>query len=192
MEDELIKRVKDHEEESVKELLIEYRPLIGKIVSSFLGNNGDYRLDRDDLMQEGGIALYRAALEFDENRNVRFSTYAYTVVRRAVLRTVRHYNRIYAMENKSLDREDFNLSWIGFKSEKYYDDPRQSLAFKESIRKAQQFLSTLSPEEQAILNLRQNNISYAEIGKKLAINEKRVDYLIQKMRKRSHESIMAE
>jgi len=42
-------------------------------------------IERDDILQEGRIALLTAAKEFDPTRENKFSTYAYVVVRRKML-----------------------------------------------------------------------------------------------------------
>lgn len=41
-------------------------------------------IERDDIIQEGRFALLEAAKSFDESLGVKFSTYAYTVVRNAM------------------------------------------------------------------------------------------------------------
>lgn len=43
-----------------------------------------YPNHREDMMQEGRMALMKAARTFDPDANVKFSTYAYTLVRNAI------------------------------------------------------------------------------------------------------------
>lgn len=51
------------------------------------------RLDIDDLVQEGRIALYRAIETFDPSRKAKFSTYAYNVIQRSIINIVVKHNR---------------------------------------------------------------------------------------------------
>lgn len=51
---------------------------------------GSYGLEYDDLYQEGCIALWKAAEAFDEQQDVKFHSYAITVIRNHLLDYCRH------------------------------------------------------------------------------------------------------
>lgn len=187
--DEIINQVRMHNEEGLRDLFALYRPLMGKIVSKFEIHGMDYRLDREDLLQEAHIALYKAALQYDGSRGAQFSTFAYTVIYRAVLKTVERYNRVYSLEYKSLDAGNFTESWEGYKSPHYYEDPKMAYEIKELEERIENFINHLNNEEKTVLNMRQNNKTYTEIGKQLGVNTKHVDYVVQKIKKRAQTEI---
>ena len=54
------------------ELVIKYDSLIMSIVNKFAQN-----YNREDLYQVGRNALLKASLKYDENANVKFSTFSY-------------------------------------------------------------------------------------------------------------------
>jgi DNA-directed RNA polymerase sigma subunit (sigma70/sigma32) len=53
-------------------------------LEAFIWNPGTYGLPTDDLVQEGNIGLMQAALRFDPDREIRFSTYAGWWIRAAI------------------------------------------------------------------------------------------------------------
>lgn len=66
-------------------LLHEHRALVRVMVLRQLTGKAEYA----DLFQEGLIGLWRAILHFDEERGVRFSTYACVIILREVWQAVR-------------------------------------------------------------------------------------------------------
>jgi RNA polymerase sigma factor (sigma-70 family) len=58
------------------------------------GGTVDHGLTDEDLVQEGCLALLRAAEKFDLSRGIRFSTYATTAVWHAMQRTVHDKSRL--------------------------------------------------------------------------------------------------
>lgn len=62
---------------SVDSLVLSHEPLVQKMARQF----ARYGLDVEDLIQEGNVALIKAAEKFDPNNGARFSTYAMWYVR---------------------------------------------------------------------------------------------------------------
>ncbi|MBR5637545.1 MAG: sigma-70 family RNA polymerase sigma factor [Pseudobutyrivibrio sp.] len=58
-------------------------------------------IEKDDIIQEGRIALLRAAQTYDESNNTKFSTYAYTIVKNAMTDLCR--KGISAFENRIIE-----------------------------------------------------------------------------------------
>ena len=79
--EELVKLIQDGEMERIEELYNQTYPLIYKVCSRFFGLE-----DAQDLLQEGYIALYKAALVYDASRGASFSTVLYMVVRQCLKR----------------------------------------------------------------------------------------------------------
>jgi RNA polymerase sigma-32 factor len=72
-EQELARKWRDHEDKkALHELITSHARLVVRIAWQFSG----YGLPVGDLIQEGNIGLSEAALRFDPERGVRFSTYA--------------------------------------------------------------------------------------------------------------------
>lgn len=53
----------------------------------------------EDAINEGGYYLWKACLTFDESKNIKFSTYAFTVIKNGYLRIIKneiiHHNNVF-------------------------------------------------------------------------------------------------
>lgn len=86
----LCKLIKDNDLLAENKLLMANDAMVTQLASSLmLQYNLDLNhwggIDKEDVMQEGRIALLRAAVTFDDTSDVKFSTYAYTVVKNAII-----------------------------------------------------------------------------------------------------------
>jgi RNA polymerase sigma factor (sigma-70 family) len=71
------------------ELVVQWLPLVHKIVRDMQADPWVASMDRDDAVQAGRLALIRAAELWDESRDIQFNTYAF----RSIERRIRHESR---------------------------------------------------------------------------------------------------
>lgn len=73
-------------------------------------SSATYGLDQDELRSEGLYALLRAVERFDPGRGFRFSTYACTIIRRALLNRAqqerRYHRRFPVQHDEAFERPD--------------------------------------------------------------------------------------
>ena len=177
---EIIEKIRSGDERAFEELLEEYHRMIFSIINSYNLESGDYAIDKLDLYQEASLALYEAVFSYEEERSVRFSSYAYMVMRSRVLNVLRHYYRTYREENYSIDVSEnpdcfgaFAVSDIPFR---YHRE-------QEFLKNYHRFMKGLSSEDRKILEMRNRNCSYKQISDKLNINIKRVDNRLASLRR---------
>lgn len=82
---DLIQKSKDGDKDALDALIVENTPLVKSVVRRYSGKNVEY----DDLMQLGSMWLLKAIKNFDENFNVRFSTYAVPMIAGEIKRFIR-------------------------------------------------------------------------------------------------------
>lgn len=82
---DLIQKSKDGDKDALDALIVENTPLVKSVVRRYSGKNVEY----DDLMQLGSMGLLKAIKNFDENFNVRFSTYAVPMIAGEIKRFIR-------------------------------------------------------------------------------------------------------
>ena len=87
---DLIQKSKDGDKDALDALIVENTPLVKSVVRRYSGKNVEY----DDLMQLGSMGLLKAIKNFDENFNVRFSTYAVPMIAGELRRYLRDYSPI--------------------------------------------------------------------------------------------------
>jgi RNA polymerase sigma factor (sigma-70 family) len=90
--------------EALSGLVERHRPLVVGLVAEM---NLPPQVDRDDLIQEGLIALAKAAEKFNPTAGSKFSTYAFVCVRNAVMGACgREANRTTSLNARPLAHEE--------------------------------------------------------------------------------------
>ena len=87
----IINKIKSGDQEAFNNLLELHYKMIFSIINSFNKNNGDFSINEDDLFQEGSLGLYEAVLCFDDSIDIKFSTFAYNIIRRKILNEIRRH-----------------------------------------------------------------------------------------------------
>ena len=174
---QIIQKVRSGDKEAFGELMQMYRRMIYKIIYSNNLNIGDFRLDEDDLFQEGCLALYDSIFSFKEDKGVEFSTYAYVVIRSRISSALRNRMRSSGREIYSLD----NFSDLALCVK---EDPLLYHRQQDLKRQLDSFTKSLNDEDRQILLLKEEECSYKEIARRLNINIKKVDNRLCDLRKR--------
>ncbi len=163
------------------ELTLEsYRSMIFHILNRYNEiDAGDYMVSKEDLYQEACIALYDACRTYSPDRQTKFSTFAYSVIKRRVEHKLKTYLRPLRTESYSVDAIR-SIDYYKRYSDNEYRTRQHYESKKDTIHR---FLKTLSEEELQIIKLRQHNYSYEDISRKMKLNKKKVDNQIQKLKR---------
>lgn len=98
----LIHKVKkDSDQESLNLLIERHSGIYLEMVNSVIPNNCDF-LDKNDIIDDKNISIYKAIMNYDENKNTKFSTYLGNETRWKCLNI---FNR--GTKYKYIDIEDF-------------------------------------------------------------------------------------
>ena len=115
----LITKVRDYcDDIAFNEILILYSRMIQSIISYYVNEVGDYKLNRDDLKQEAYIGLYDACKCYKKDMNTKFSTFAYTCIKRKVHSFYIKYTNLYYKEGISLDNHKIKESSFLYENKK--------------------------------------------------------------------------
>lgn len=121
-----------------------------RLVWSVINVTGGYNIsDRDDLAQQGFIALWAAAKKFDCNRGYQFSSYAVPAIRRSVFRAVEQLNRKPAASLEAMQEgrdDNGNMRYERFTSTDK-DSPTELSENKEMIRMLFEFAEKDTPRQ---------------------------------------------
>ena len=99
----LIEKVKNNSDVDSLQLLIErHSGIYLNMINSVIPNSCDF-LDKDDLIEDKNFSIYKAIMNYDENKNTKFSTYLGNETRWKCLNL---FNR--GTKYKYLDINDFN------------------------------------------------------------------------------------
>lgn len=178
---ELLQKIRRGDEDAFKTLLEKHHNMIYKIISNYTLKMGDYRIDTDDLYQEASLALYSAAMRFEEGKGVKFSTFAYRVIRGRIADSLRKQYRTYGQESVSLDKmanSEFNRHLAIKDHALLYHKEEQ---FREYLN---DFVRHLNDEDRSIFHLYLNEHSYREIAEVLNVTTKKIDNRLFSLKKR--------
>jgi DNA-directed RNA polymerase specialized sigma subunit len=141
----LIEKVKKEADLNSLNLLIErHSGIYLDMVNSVIPNNCDF-LDKNDIIDDKNISIYKAVMNYDENKNTKFSTYLGNETRWKCLNL---FNR--GTKYKYLDINDFN------DDENLSDDEMlNKISSKEILDKVYFYANTHKDERVTkIINLR--------------------------------------
>lgn len=155
--------------------------------------------DREDIIQEGMIGLYKAVRDFKPDKLVSFSAFADLCATRQIVTAIKSATRQkhiplnnYVSLNKPFYEDESEKTLIDFLSENLISDPEQIVINQESYEQIHKKINELlSGFEQDVLDLYLQGISYSDISERLGRPVKSVDNALQRI-KRKLEGISSE
>lgn len=184
-----IKKAK-HDSEEFKKLEEKHIKMIMKIINSFNLDWGDYSINKEDLKQEALIGLYEACEYFDPKYNVKFSTFAYQIMRRRVNRAYQKMRNIYDKETYSYSKFEKDDRSETFATKEKEDNPKENLKVMDICTSAYYMGGRkLSELDYSIISKRLENKTYKEIAEDLNISPKRVDNRLVRIKRRLAKNI---
>ena len=188
-DEELVMMYRDGEEEAASFLMNKYKNLVRKNAGSMyiLG------ADREDLIQEGMIGLYKALRDYDMGRDVNFYTFADLCVSRQMYTAVQASNRqkhiplntyisLYGGTVSSQEeKEEYSLiQTLPSEKEK---NPEEMVIEQENAELFEAaILKELSSLEKQVFELHLTGMNYIQIAKVLGRDEKSTDNALQRIK----------
>ena len=151
--------------------------------------------EKDDMLQEGYIGLYKAIKSYNDEKQNSFKTFAGVCIERQLITAVKNSNRQKHIPlNSSIslnatvyDSECSDTTILEIlDTNKGEGDPLEIITKREYYKSLEKRLyDNLSEFETKVLNLYKNSYSYAMIAEKLDTKVKSVDTAIQRIRKKA-------
>lgn len=187
-DEELIVRLRDGEEKITDHIMDKYKNL----VRSKAGSMYILGADRDDLIQEGMIGLFKAIRDYDTGRDASFFTFADLCISRQMYTAVQaagrqkhaplnSYISLYADMGEKSDSEDMELiqSLISLSDK----NPEDLLIDRENVESLEKIIEReLSSFEKQVLDLYLTGMKYTQIAKVLGKDEKSTDNALQRIK----------
>lgn len=170
-------------------LLNKYKPLVKSKSRAFFLMGAD----KEDIIQEGMIGLYKAVRDYRKEKNVAFHVFAELCVNRQIISAVKAATRqkhiplnSYISLNKPIFEEgESDATYMDMMQEGEAFNPEVVLISQENKNFIQeQMQKGLSDFETKVLMLYLQGASYYEIAKKFDKTEKSVDNALQRVKKK--------
>lgn len=168
----LLARALQNDQEAYAKIIHYFYPIISSISSSYFLTGGD----RDDLMQEGLIGLYRAVCSYDAGKNDNFVKYAKICIHRSILTAIKADARL---KNSALNSSLPLSDKLGLQGESAEDAALHRERLLDVYERIEDELTAL---ERQVLSLFIDGLSYKEIADRLGKNPKAVDNALSRIR----------
>ena len=191
----MIQKIKNGDKKALNYLLEKYT----EVVSMKAGKYFIVGAEKEDIIQEGLIGLFKAIKSFDPEKQSSFKTFANLCVERQLQTAIKSSMRQKHMPLNSYlslnisaydENEDTSLLEV-FETENAAEDPLDIVTKKEYYTFVEDRIDeTLSDFEKQVLHRYTNGESYTEIAEKLDAPVKSVDNAIQRIRKKTIKNIL--
>ena len=185
---ELVEYAKNGDNEALECLLDKYKELVNIKVSKYFIIGAE----REDIVQEGMIGLYKAIKNFELDKQNSFKSFASLCIERQLITAIKTSNRQKHIPlNSSLslntavyENED-DVSLMEFFNSKTTEDPLDTVTKKEYYKfVGNKIDESLSDFEKQVLTRFAAGDSYVKIAEKLDAPVKAIDNAIQRIRKK--------
>lgn len=191
-DEEYVLKAQSGDDSACEYILNKYKPMVRSVSRTYFLLGGD----RDDIVQEGMIGLYKAVCAYDPHDDAGFQTYAGICVRRQIYSAIKAAARNKHMplnDYISLNSSDESSVDGNAESREHFDvrlmNPEDIVIYREQIDILQgEIDGRLSKFEKAVLRQYMSGRTYDEIAVKLGKNTKAIDNALQRIKRKLKEA----
>ena len=189
-DEKLIENIKQEDQKALNCLIHRYNDVVSMKANKFFMVGAE----KEDMIQEGMIGLYKAVKSFNTEKQNSFKTFANMCIERQLITAVKNSNRQKHIPlNSSIslnaaaydDNEDMDK--LDVLDVKVLNDPSDIIADREYFQSIENKIKeNLSDFELQVLYEYEKGKTYAAIAEKLNAKIKSVDTAIQRIRKKAN------
>lgn len=195
-ENQIIDLAQQGSDEAMAQMLERYKGLVRVLSRPLFLMDGD----KDDLVQEGMIGLFKAVNGYDRTTGASFETFATHCINRQMYSAIKKSNRqkniplnsyisIYSQVGREGQESD-TLFLLDQSLEAAQQNPEEIIIGQENARNIQcRLYSRLSEFERQVLDLFLQGISYQEIAARMEKTPKAVDNALQRIKRKLQEML---
>ena len=190
-DEQLIALIKSGDKIAIDFLIEKYKDLVNKKVGKYFMIGAE----KEDIIQEGMIGLFKAIQSFDSTKQNSFKTFANLCIERQLITAIKTSNRQKHMPLDSYlslsssaynNEKDGDTSMIEFFDSHTTEDHLETITKKEYYKKVENTIDkSLSTFEKQVLQRFIKGESYLTIAEQLNSPVKSVDNAIQRIRKKA-------
>lgn len=197
-DEQLISQIKQGNEETLAYLLEKYKDIVNIRVNKYFMIGAE----REDVIQEGMIGLFKAIKSFNPEKQNSFKSFANICIERQLITAIKTSNRqkhmplnsYLSLNTSAYENNDENgAELIEIFNNKTVEDPLETIMKKEYYDNIESAVNkSLSKFEKQVLNRFLKGESYVKIAQKLEAPVKSVDNAIQRIRKKAIKNMFNE
>ncbi len=144
--------------------------------------------DKEDIVQEGMIGLYKAVRDYDAEKKASFRAFAELCITRQIITAIKTATRqkhqplnTYVSLNKPVYDEESERTLVDIIAATKVSNPEEIVIDKEDYASIEEEISNmLSGLEKKVLSLYLQGLSYQQIAKMMNRHEKSIDNALQR------------
>lgn len=189
-DEQVIREIQSGDNMALNYLMNKYNDLVNMKASKFFMVGAE----RDDMVQEGLIGLYKATKSFNAQKQNSFKTFANLCIERQLITALKTSNRqkniplnsAFSLNTAAYEEND-DVSVMDILEAKTIEDPAEMITKQEYYSSIENKINeSLSDFERQVLHYYKQGKSYAAIAGKLGTKVKSVDTAIQRIRKKAN------
>ncbi len=195
-DEELINLAKNKDKSALDFLIERYKETVNMKVSKYYINGAE----KEDIVQEGLIGLFKAVKSFDSKKDNSFKSFANMCIERQIITAIKGSNRqkhmplnsYISLNNPTFENEDGEMEnpLIDVLEVHTVEDPLDTITKNEYLEHIEKTIEeSLSSFEKQVLNKYIEGKSYVQIAESLNSPVKSVDNAIQRIRKKTAKKI---
>ena len=193
-DEDVIKLIRSGDKNALDYIMNKYTNVVNIKVSKYFIIGAE----KEDIVQEGLIGLYKAVKSFDMEKDNSFKTFANLCIERQLITAIKTSNRqkhmplnSYLSLNMSAYEDEESDTVIDVFDSNSIEDPLDTITKKEYYIEIENAIDkSLSNFEKKVLNRFAKGESYVQIADKLNTPVKSVDNAIQRIRKKAIRDII--
>ena len=197
-DEQIVLEVQKGDKQALSYLMNKYKELVNIKVSKYFMVGAE----RDDIVQEGLIGLFKAIKTYKKERKNSFKSFANMCIERQLITAIKSSTRqkhmplnSYLSLNASAydNEEEGGMELINTLDNKTVEDPLETVMKKEYYEQIENSIEkSLSSFEKQVLDGYVKGYSYVTIAKQLDSPVKSVDNAIQRIRKKAIKNMLNE
>ena len=198
-DEELLEAIKQDDKDALDFLICKYQDVVNSKVNKYFIIGAE----KEDIIQEGLIGLYKAIKDYKEDKQNSFKSFANLCIERQLITAIKSSNRqkhmplnsYLSLNMNAYENEDGtnNSEIMEVLDTKIVEDPLDTITKKEYMSSVENAIDThLSDFEKKVLGRYIQGDSYVTIAAKLDAPVKSVDNAIQRIRKKTVKNIQTE
>ena len=198
-DDELLELINKKDTDALDFLICKYKDLVNSKVNKYFIIGAE----KEDIVQEGLIGLYKAIKDYKPDKQNSFKSFANLCIERQLITAIKSSNRqkhmplnsYLSLNMTAFENEDGNndTQIVDVLENTVIEDPLDTITKKEYFSSVENVIdSSLSDFEKKVLNRYVQGESYVKIAERLDAPVKSVDNATQRIRKKTAKNIQAE
>ncbi|MCI8486379.1 MAG: RNA polymerase sporulation sigma factor SigH [Clostridia bacterium] len=193
-DEDIIKIIKFGDKQALNYLIDKYKELVNIKVSKYFMIGAE----KEDIIQEGLIGLFKAIKSYNLEKQNSFKTFANLCIERQLITAIKTSNRqkhsplnFYLSLNVSAyDNDETDSPLIDIFESNQIEDPLDTITKREYYQTVEDAIDkNLSSFEKQVLSRYINGKSYVKIAEELNTQVKSIDNAIQRIRKKAIKNI---